>query len=169
MTSWSIPIASKNPDKAAEFLNLANTDKYFNNLLNFGIEDYHFVKVSDNMIELSEENGGWRPNITWVFPNQFMNYVMSSEDPDKFVNFEAYNKSAVPLNNLGFVYNGSEFENTISALKAITAQYTARLYAGAVDDVDAVLAEMNQKMRDAGMDDLLADMQAQYDTWLAAK
>lgn len=165
----AIPIASKNPDKAAELMNLANTDKYFNNLLNYGIEDYHFTKVSDNMIELSEDNAGWRPNITWVFPNQFMNYVMSNEDPDKFVNFVAYNKSATPLNNLGFVYNGSEMENTISALSAITTQYTARLYCGAVDDVDALVEEMNTKMKNAGMDDLIADMQKQYDAWLASK
>ena len=165
----AIPIASKNPDKAAELMNLANTDKYMNNLLNFGIEDYHFTKVSDNIIELSEENTGWRPNITWVFPNQFMNYTMSSEDPDKFVNFVAYNKSATPLNNLGFVYNGSDMENTVSALKAITAQYTPRLYSGAVDDVDALVAEMNQKMVDAGMNDLLANMQEQFDVWLAGK
>lgn len=165
----AIPIGSKNPEKAAELMNLANTDKYFNNLLNFGIEDYHFTKVSDNVIELSEDNTGWRPNITWVFPNQFMNYTMSSEDPDKFVNFIAYNKSATPLNNLGFVYDGSDMENITSALKAITAQYTARLYCGAVDDVDALVAEMNQKMYAAGLQDLLDDMQAQYDAWLAGK
>ncbi len=165
----AIPIASQNPDKAAELMNLANTDKYFNNLLNFGIEDYHFTKVSDNIIELSEDNAGWRPNITWVFPNQFMNYTMSSEDPDKFVNFVAYNQSATPLNNLGFVYNGADMENTVSSLKAITAQYTPRLYAGAVDDVDALVAEFNEKMVAAGMDDLLADMQEQFDTWLAGK
>ncbi len=165
----AIPIGSKNPDKAAELLNLANTDKYLNNLLNYGIEGVHFTKVSDNIIELSADNAGWRPNITWVFPNQFMSYVMSSEDPEKFVKFEEYNESAIPLNNLGFVYNGADKENIVSALKAITAQYTPRLYAGAVDDVDALVGEMNQKMYDAGLQELLDDMQTQYDAWLAAK
>ena len=165
----AIPIGSKHPDKAAELMNLANTDKYFNNLLNFGIEDYHFTKVSDNVIELSEDNTGWRPNITWVFPNQFMNYTMSSEDPDKFVNFIAYNQSSLPLNNLGFVYDGSDMENITSALQAITDQYTTRLFCGAVDDVDALVAEMNEKMYTAGLQDLLDDIQAQYDAWLEAK
>jgi len=165
----AIPIGSKYPDQAAALLNLANTDKYFNNLLNFGIEGYHFEKAGDNMIELSEENTGWRPNITWVFPNQFMSYVMSTEDPDKYVNFTEYNKSARPLGNLGFVYNGSDKENIISALKAITEQYTARLNCGAVEDVEALVEEMNQKMYAAGMQELLDDMQAQYDAWLAGK
>lgn len=165
----AIPIGSKNPDKAAELMNLANTDKYFNNLLNFGIEDYHFTKVADNVIELSDENTGWRPNITWVFPNQFMSYVMSNEDPDKFVNFTAYNQSALPMTNLGFVYNGADKENIVSALKGITAEYTARLYCGAVDDVDALVQEMNDKMYTAGLQELLDDMQAQYDAWLAGK
>ncbi len=165
----AIPISSKHPDKAAELLNLANTDKYLNNLLNFGIEGYHFTKVSDTVIELSQENIGWRPNITWVFPNQFMNYVMSNESPDKFVEYEKYNASARPLNNLGFVYNGSEMENIVSAIQAITAEYTPRLYAGAVDDVDAILDEMNNRLYAAGMQELLDDMQAQYDAWLAAQ
>jgi len=164
----AIPVASENPDRAAMLLELANTDKYFNNLLNYGIEGYHFTKVSDNIIELSADNAGWRPNVTWVFPNQFMNYVMSSEDPDKFVNFTNYNESAVPMNNLGFVFNGSEVDNYVSAIRAVSQQYTPRLFSGASDPA-ALLPEFLEKLDAAGADELIAEMQAQYDEWLANK
>ena len=32
-------------------LELFNTDKYLNNLINYGIEGTHYVKVSDNVIK----------------------------------------------------------------------------------------------------------------------
>ena len=162
----AIPVNSENPDRAAMLLEIANTDKYFNNMLNFGVEGTHFTKVSDNVIELSEENAGWRPNITWVFPNQFMNYTMSSEDPDKFVNFTAYNQSAIPLNNLGFVFNSADVTNEISALQAVSLVYTPQLNAG-TGDVDTLLPEFLEELDAAGADTVIAAMQEQYDAWLA--
>ena len=167
-----IPVNSKNPDRAAMLLEIANTDKYFNNLLNFGIEGTHFTKVAgkENIIDLSADNAGWRPNVTWVFPNQFMNYVMSSEDPEKFVKFEQYNASALPLNNLGFVFNGTDpqIDSIIATCKEITNQYTPRLFSGSTDP-EATLAEMVKKQDAAKVDVLIAEMQKQYDAWLASK
>lgn len=162
----AIPVNSENPDRAAMLLEIANTDKYFNNLLNYGIEGTHFTKVDDNIIELSDENTGWRPNITWVFPNQFMNYVMSNEDPDKFVNFTAYNQSAIPLNNLGFVFNSADVTNEISNLQAVSLIYTPQLNAG-TGDVDTLLPEFLAELDAAGADTVIAAIQEQYDAWLA--
>jgi len=162
----AIPVNSENPDRAAMLLEIANTDKYLNNLLNFGVEGYHFTKVSDNIIELSKENTGWRPNIAWVFPNQFMNYVMSNEDPDKFVNFEAYNQAARPLNNFGFMFNSADVTNEISSLQAVANEYTPILNAGS-GDVDTLLPEFLAELDAAGVDTVIAEMQAQYDAWLA--
>lgn len=164
----AIPVNSANPDRAAMLLELANTDKYFNNLLNFGIEGTHFEKINESMIKLSEENTGWRPNITWVFPNQFMNYVMEGEDPDKFVNFTAYNQGAIPLNSLGFVFNGASVSNETAALTAVTLEYTARLNAGA-GDVDTLLPEFLAALDEAGAETVIAEMQTQFDAWLASK
>ncbi len=165
----AIPIASKNPDRAAMLLEIANTDKYLNNLLNFGIDGKHYKKVPgrENIIELTDD-AGWRPNITWVFPNQFMNYVMSNEDPDKFVNFEKYNLSAKPLNSLGFVYDISNTSNQISALKQIVNEYTPRLFSGSAK-VEKILPEFLNKLEQASAAEVIADMQAQYDEWLKNK
>lgn len=164
----AIPVSSENPDRAAMLLELANTDKWLNNTLNFGIEGKHFTKVNDNMIELSEENAGYRPNCSWVLPNQFMNYVMSSEDPDKFVNFTAYNDSSLPMNSLGFMFDGTAVANEISALQAITTQYFPILNGG-TGDVDTVYPEFIAELDAAGADAVIAEMQTQYDAWLATK
>ena len=48
----AISRTSKNPQRAAMFLELVNTDKYLNNLINFGVEGVDYEKVSDNVIKL---------------------------------------------------------------------------------------------------------------------
>ena len=49
----AIPAASRNPEKAFQLIELLYTDKYFKNLIDYGIEDVHYKKVSDNVISLS--------------------------------------------------------------------------------------------------------------------
>lgn len=164
----AIPVSSENPDRAAMLMELANTDKWLNNTLNFGLENKHFTKIDEVMIELSEENTGYRPNITWVLPNQFMNYVMKGEDPEKFVKFTAYNQSALPMNSLGFMFDGSSVANEISALQAITTEYFPMLNAGTMP-VDTIYPEFLAELDAADADKVIAEMQTQFDAWLASK
>ena len=46
----AISAASKNPEKAMEFLNLLNTDEYLRNLVDRGIEDVHYTTNQDGTI-----------------------------------------------------------------------------------------------------------------------
>ena len=48
----AIPAGSKNPERAFRFIEMLYTDKYLKNLLNYGLENVHYTKVSDNVIKL---------------------------------------------------------------------------------------------------------------------
>ena len=167
-----IPASSKNADRAAMLLEIINTDKYLNNLLNYGIEGKHYSKTDydANVIELNKENTGWRPNITWIFPNQLLNYLTSDESPQKFVKYEQYNILSLPLNNLGYVFNGtgSGMESIISSNRLIINEYTPKLFSGSVDP-DVAIEEMSKKLKAASVDRLIDEMQKQYDLWLSSK
>jgi putative aldouronate transport system substrate-binding protein len=82
-------------------LELFNTDKYLNNLINYGIEGTHYVKVSDNVIKAGLAVDQYNLGMQWMFGNQFINYLYSNEDPKKWDKFNAFNKAALPLKSLG--------------------------------------------------------------------
>ena len=47
------------------------------------------------------------------------------------------------------------------------AQYLPQLFTGSAADVDQTVAEMNQKLYDAGLQKIIDDMQKQVDEWAA--
>jgi putative aldouronate transport system substrate-binding protein len=51
------------------FLELFNTDKYLNNLINYGIEGTHYVKVGENTIKAGPDVAKYNPQTGWMFGN----------------------------------------------------------------------------------------------------
>lgn len=50
----AISTTSEDPARAMMFINLLHTDPYLNNLLNYGIEGKHYLKVNENVIKPTE-------------------------------------------------------------------------------------------------------------------
>ena len=165
----AIPAGSKNPEKAFRFIELLYTDKYVKNLLNYGLEDVHYKKLSDNVIELIDPaNSGYNPGHGWKFGDQFKDYLMSNEDPQKWEKFLAYNDEGLALNSLGFVFDKTNVETQISACKNVVQAYYKQLFTGSVE-VEPTVKQFDAELKAAGVDDLIAEMQRQYDEWLTAK
>lgn len=163
----AISITSKDPRRAAMFLELVNTDKTLSNLINYGIEGTHYKKISDNVIETVKDSK-YAPNMQWMFGNQFLTYQYANEDPNKWKNFEEYNKKATPAINLGFIFNQEPVETEVANVAAVMKQYFQALNVGAVDPAEK-LPEFNAKLKEAGIDKIVAETQKQFDEWKASK
>lgn len=163
----AIPTSAKYPDQAFSFIEMLYTDKYLNNLFVYGIENEHYVKVSDNVVKLTD-NTGYRAGNGWRFGDQFLNYLMDNEDPDKWNQFVEYNKKGLVLNSLGFSFDRTPVDAEHAACKAVTETYYKQLFTGSVD-VESTLKQMEAEYKAAGVDKLIAEMQRQYDAWLASK
>ncbi|MCX7709344.1 MAG: extracellular solute-binding protein [Clostridia bacterium] len=167
----AISTTSGNPERALRFLELFNTDKYLNNLINFGIEGKHYTKKSENAIELipGKDNGtssGYSPGTGWMFGNQFLNYLFPQDNPMKWDKIKAFNTAAQPSPLLGFKFNPEPVKVEIAALKNILNEDLPVLYTGSADP-DQILGRMSKNMKDAGVDKVLAEMQKQVDEFLA--
>jgi putative aldouronate transport system substrate-binding protein len=105
----NLPISCKNPERAMMLLELFNTDKYLNNLINFGIEGKHYKKTGPNRIDYADgvtpANSGYNPQSQWMFGNTFLNYLWPSEKDDKYVQYQKYNQSAVASKIVSFVFD----------------------------------------------------------------
>ena len=165
----AIPAGSKNPEKAFQFIEMLYTDKYLKNLLNYGIENVHYKKISDNVIELIDpDNSGYNPGHGWKFGDQFKDYLMSNEDPQKWDKFLKFNEEGLVLNSLGFMFDKTNVETEISACKNVVQTYYKQLFTGAVE-VEPTVEQFEKELKAAGVDELIAEMQRQYDDWRKSK
>jgi putative aldouronate transport system substrate-binding protein len=164
----AISSTSENPERALMFLELFNTDPVLCNLINYGIEGTHYKKVDgkDNVIEtLQAGTDGYCPATQWMFGNQFNTYLYANEDPEKWSKFESYNKSAKASPILGFTFNVEPQKAKVAALTGIKKQYMPGLETGK-SDVTTTLPKFTEKLKAAGLDDVLKEMQNQVDTFL---
>jgi len=173
VTNVAIGVAtnSENPAKTLQFINLMYTDKDVVNLIDWGIEGKHYVKIDgqENMIKYPDgvtvENVGYR-NYSWMHGNQFLSYVFEGDDPDIYTEMDTFNKSAAKSKALGFTFDGEPVKNEIAASNAVLEQYRRVLESGSVD-VEKVLPEFLKKLEDAGINKIIEEKQSQLDKWAA--
>ncbi|MBN2351252.1 MAG: ABC transporter substrate-binding protein [Spirochaetales bacterium] len=161
----AISVTCQKPEMVMSFLEAFNTDKYLNNLINFGIEGTHYVKVSENVIKKGPNNDNYNPGTAWMFGNQFINYLWDNEDPKKWDKFLAYNKAALPLKDLGFAMNTESVKTEVAACLNVWTEYLPQLETGTADPVK-LLPEAIAKFKAVGVDKIIAEAQKQYDAWL---
>ncbi len=163
----AIPVGSKNPDRAFQFIEKLYTDAKLKNLLNFGVEGVHYTKDAAGVIT-PIETSGYKTSGGWRFGDNFADYLTVGEDPNKAQLWKQYNESATPLVNLGFVFDATNVANEAAACKDVVQTYYKQLFTGSVD-IDPTVAKMEADFKAAGVDTLIAEMQKQFDAWLAKK
>ncbi|GAB6168300.1 ABC transporter substrate-binding protein [Clostridium carnis] len=158
---------SKNPEKAVEFLNLLNTDEYIRNLLNYGIEGTHYNKAGDNQIETTDRAKDYSVGY-YTLGNLFITYPLIQEPANKWDEFEKFNNAAKESPALGFKFDPAKVSNEIAAMNNVLEEFKSTIYSGSVD-VNEYLTKLNNKLKEQGIDKVIAEMQSQIDAWKANK
>lgn len=165
----AISSTSKNPERALMLLNLMYTDPTINNMLVFGIENKHYTKKSDNVIEITKDSGYDKyVGSGWMFGSQFIQYTMSNEDPKKWDSLKDFNSKATVLNSLGFTFDNESVKTEMAALNNVCLEYIPVLVTGSVEP-DAYLPKFLSKLKESGSEKVIAAIQTQYDEFLKAK
>ncbi|MFC5470570.1 ABC transporter substrate-binding protein [Cohnella suwonensis] len=170
----SISRTSKDPERVMQFLNLLYTDKTLVNLLAFGIEGKHYVKVAgkDNVIDFPEgvtaQTSGYNLNASYMFGNQFLDYLWANEDPMKWDNFKKFNESAETSLVLGFNFNPEQVKNESAAIANVAKEFDPGLVTGTLDP-EEIMPKYLDKLRASGSDKVVAEKQKQLDAWRASK
>lgn len=169
---WAVARQSKHPEQAMAFLNLLYTDPDVVNTLCYGIEGEHYVKLDDGLISYPEgldvANHPYHFGLNYIWGNTFLEYLPAAYSPDYYEKAEWANQEAAVSNALGFAYDNSGVVNEIAAVYNVVAQYMTVLGTGAVDP-EIYLPEFIRQLKEAGIDAIVAEKQAQLDSWLASK
>lgn len=163
-----IPYSCKMPDKAMAFINLMYTDPDVMNLLNWGVEGVHYKVLEDGSIDYADgvtaENTGWQTELNWQFGNQSIAHIWHGQGLDLWERIRAFNDNAVKSQAFGFVWDSADYKTQIAACNNVLSQYRTSLEFGTVD-IDSHLAEFNSALKSAGLDEIIAGKQQQYDAW----
>ena len=157
---------SKHPAEAVKFLELLNTDPEIKNLLTYGIEGVHYEKTSDTSIKLLDASSKYTTDY-YTLGNELIMYTVDPQARDLWDQYRAFNDASKPSVLVGFSFNNENVKTEYASVMNITAQYLPQLFTGSAADVDQTVAEMNQKLYDAGLQKIIEDMQKQIDEWAA--
>lgn len=162
-TSWAVPVTAAEPEAAVRFLNLMMTDADVTNLMMWGIEGVQYSVEEDGTLVRLDKYANWA--LPGIHGNQRIMTGVSTKqkEMDTQWNEKASNN---PTKGYGFNYDASAMTNQVIAVQAVITEYQAALETGSVD-LDKVYPEFLAKLEANGINEIIADKQAQFDAWLA--
>ena len=168
---FAIPVTSQNPEKAMQYLNLMHSDATLVNLMLFGAEGVNYTKVNDQQVELTDQNWYGVHGGAWTVGNTKLQYVLTSEDPEKNALLQSYADDAVATASLGFRFVKDNVADQIAAVDAVVSELAQPMMCGQVDpdDPDLGIEALKAALNEAGMPDIIAEVEAQYAEWKAAQ
>ena len=169
---FSIPITSDNPDKAMQFLNLMHTDTELVNLMLFGVEGVNYTKANDKQVDVAEDAPWYKMHAgAWTVGDVRLQYVLTSEDPEKNEKLIAFADGTPETVCLGFRLNKRKLKKECEAVNEAVKEYGNPLMCGAVDpdDSEKGIEAFRAALKEAGIDTIVSNAAEQYQSWKAAQ
>jgi putative aldouronate transport system substrate-binding protein len=177
----AISAASKNPERAAMFLELVNTDPFVATMMRFGVEGQHYRKDAQGRMTFAgtrNENAAQRGYYYWYnAPVGNLTIVQAPEDhagPNgiMFTKMNQFNRDAKQPVYMGFSFDIQPVSNEIAACTSVVMEYRDTLrrgQAGSEAEVDRLIDEFNAKLKANGLDRIIAEAQRQANAFLASR
>ena len=174
--TYGIPYTSKNPAAAAKMLNLIWTDEVVANALIYGLEGESWEWNADHT-SIQYPEGLSINTVPYTalytcgcFGNQFLLYGFdgNTSESDKAFMKELLDEAWYPP-LFGFMPSSEKVSTQVAAVSNVYNQYFKALFSDAVDDYDAMVKTLQDEMKAAGIEKIVAEKQAQLDAFLAAK
>ena len=154
---------SKNKEKALEFLQLWNTDPEIKNLITYGVEGVHYDMVGGK-VQKREDASSKYFNQNWASGNVFISTLTTDEPDNKWELYKEFNKEAQIACTIGFYPDLTAVKDKVTACTAVENEFVGLLSCGAVD-LKETLPKFRESMEKAGVNDVVAEIQKQYDEW----
>lgn len=168
--TWMVASTSKNPEAALKFLNLTYSDEQVLNLIIYGIEGEDYVTVSDNVVKYPDGLDATTVPYTaqlscGIVGNQFKQFIMEGTNPDSAAKELDMNLNAKSSKAFGFMFDNEKVKNEYTSVINVINQYLPGLRCGSLDP-ETELPKFIDKLKEAGMDKIIAEKQSQLDAWL---
>lgn len=166
--AMAVAANSKNPEKALQVYDIIRNDEAAYKLLNFGIEGTDYILTEDGKLDYPE---GYDSSVDALGSN-FWAGRMDEFEPDKVTDADFKWDYYAELDAVAkdypyetFVIDKTEIESSLAAIGGVLSEYIPQLQYGKFEDPAAKIEEMRGKLKDAGIEDVIANLQGQLDAW----
>jgi putative aldouronate transport system substrate-binding protein len=164
-TMLAVNSQSRNVEKAVEYLNAVFSDDSIYMLFHFGVEGTHHV-IEDGFLR-AIPGAGYTRSMTWSMGSQFQQVPSVGQPADVWERTRELNASARKSPDLGFNFDPTSVVSEIGQTRSVTDEYVAGLLDGTRPVSD--YQEMLDKLRAAGSERIIVELQRQLDAWNAAR
>lgn len=169
---WCINANTENPEAAMQVLNGFYTDPELSNLVIWGEEGVDYVKTEDGYITFPEgvtvENSEYYLGAGYGMPNQFIAHIWEGDSLDLWERTEEFNNNGIVSKAVGFTFDKTDVSSEYTALTNVFNEYVKALVFGFTEP-ESGIAELESKLKAAGLEDYIAAKQAALDEWAASK
>jgi hypothetical protein len=141
-------------------------------LFNYGIEGEDYVITADGKLD---RPAGWDSSTMsldtdywWGRMDEF-EPVRTTDAPNKAEIIAELDAAAKDYPYSTLLFNKDAINPTLAAMSGVLTEYIPQLQYGKFADPAAAIAEMRQKLKDIGYEDVRASVQADMDAWKAAR
>lgn len=166
--STVISKTSEHPERALMAIEKFMTEEEYYRLIQYGIEGRQY-EIVDGYAEQpadydSEKDGGGFS--AWSLRNDRFNIPRRSEDPRRYTLIEEWKKTSMADPFSGFSFDDSKVKTQLSNISNVNAQIGTQLMLGkAQGDVDAAIESYRQQLTAAGIEDVIAELKSQLESF----
>ena len=163
----SVGAHSKNPERALMVYDLIRNDKDMYRLINYGIEGKNYVE-KDGKLDRPAGYDSTKDSFTtdfWGGRNDKLELPSATIYPGYKDLYASYDKIKKVYPYGRFVFNKQAVESEMAALSEVSSKYLPSLSLGKVDDPEKAVADFRAKLKAAGFDKVMAEVQKQMDDY----
>lgn len=159
-----IPESALNPEGAMKFLNWMYASEENYTMALYGVEGVDFEIKDDRITRLNGDEFFYE----WMFRNK--NYQMFGPETDQgFIDtYTHWDDDAKISNSFGFAFDNSTVKDIETQLNQVGGKELSAIRGGFVD-FDTEYPKAIQKLKEAGIDEYVAEVQRQLDEFLKSK
>ncbi len=165
-TMTAVSRTSKHPKEALQLVKLLNEDKDLYNLIYFGIEGKHYEKIDDETVRIIPD-GGYATTNGFAFGSQFNSYYIEGQEKGLWQQADELNRRAKVMFLDGFELNTDNIKTEIANLSAVEKEFDYLVYGA--EDYEKLHKEFVEKLKSAGLEKVMAEVQKQIDEFIANK
>lgn len=164
-----IAAGSEHPEEAMKVLEAFNTDERLRNLNAFGVEGEHYTLDENGKIVYTDKMSQYMPSI--YAQGDYDTLALLENEPDDTRQIMAdFNDTAIVSPALGFTPDLTEYQAEVANVLNINNKYNASImnfiYDGSIDDM---LAPVIEEYKSVGAQDIIDEINKQYEEWQAGQ
>lgn len=168
--SYGINANSSNPELAWKAMEILYTDEEVGTLLTNGIEGVHYVKNEDGTASypegLDSTTAGYNlMEAYWFVPYCANSIPTKANGGDFFAKLVQQKEDSTKSGVFGFAFNTENVIDEFTACTNVMSKYYKPLMSGAVDP-ESIMAQAAAELEAAGVQEVIAEKQAQLDAFL---